>query len=478
MKSKHLIEFFLHPKLRATPDTFWKAKKLIYGLIILGIVGTACFIYAVVCKIEALYIIAFPLMTVPIILYAFKKSGALILFGNLATAFYIIPISFLPLTTGGIYSDDIIWMILAPVIAFTLANLRSGFFWAFYVACGHAYYFYLATNGLLPIEPPLDHWTPAFYYFSITGIFLCILMLIAASRFGMNKLIEQLLVKQNQLNKKTKELEVKTNKLRAVEKTLRHSNHELEQFAYVVSHDLKAPLRGINSFSTLLDRHLRRSYNLDDSSIEYLDFIKAGTVNMNQLIEDIMNYSRAGNKKDGQDSTVEMEVIQSLINHNLRQQMDETNAEIHWQNIPKIIDLSKVQMLQLMQNLISNAIKYRKPEIPPVIIVNVDEQVTCWKFSIQDNGTGISEENIQKVFDLFIKLQNTNQEGSGVGLATCKKIVVNNGGEIWLESKVGVGSTFHFTILKNEHKEGGCNEKASEKSTTHSEASVAIHATH
>jgi len=471
MKTKHLIEYFQHPKLKETPDTFWKSKILITGLIILGAIGLCCLAYAVIGGIKELYIIAVPVLSVPFLLLAFRKTGALILFGNITTAVFAIPITPLPLSTGGIYSDDIIWLILAPVMAFTLTNLRSGFFWAFYVASVHAFYFYLSSTDLTPIVAPLAHWSPAFYYFSVTGLLMCILLLLAASRFGMNKLIEQLMIKQNQLNKKTTELEDKTMRLRAVEKTLRHSNHELEQFAYVVSHDLKAPLRGINSFSTLLDRHLKKTYELDEASQEYLDFIKAGTVNMNQLIEDIMNYSRAGTNKGGQENKVEMEVIQSLIGHNLRQQMMETDAEIHWQNIPTSVDLSKVQMLQLMQNLISNAIKYRKPNIPPVVIVNADEQETCWKFTIQDNGTGISEENIQKVFDLFIKLQGTNQEGSGVGLATCKKIVVNNGGEIWLESKVDVGSTFHFTILKSEYQELAINEKASEKSVTTPEAS-------
>ncbi len=477
MKSNNLIAYFLHPKLKESPDSFWKANILISGLLILMLVGIICVIYAVFNRIEELYVISIPTLLVPVLLCAFKKTGALIHFGNLATAIYAFSITPLPWKTGGIYSDDIVWMILAPVIAFTLTNLRSGFFWAIYVAAVQGIYFYLTNTQIIVVDAPFDHWSPVFYYFSITGLFVCILLLLSASRHGMNKLIEQLMIKQRQLNNKTDELEEKTSMLRDVEKTLRHSNHELEQFAYVVSHDLKAPLRGINSFSTLLDRHLRKNDDLDDISREYLDFIKAGTVNMNQLIEDIMNYSRAGSVKDGQESEVKMEVIQSLIEHNLRQQLQETNGKIHWQNIPESVDLTKVHMLQLMQNLISNAIKYRKPEIPPVIIVNCDEQETCWKFSIQDNGTGISEANIQKVFDLFIKLQGTNQEGSGVGLATCKKIVVNNCGEIWLESKVGVGSTFHFTILKNEYKLIGVTKKASEKSETNPEASSLITAT-
>jgi len=433
MKTNYLIEYFLHPKLKESPDTFWKAKIMISGLMLLALVGSFLLMYAAIEEIEELYVIIIPIICVPFLLMAFKKTGALVLFGNITTAVYAFSISPLPSTTGLIYSDDIIWLILAPIMAFTLTNLRSGFFWTMFVASVHCFYFYQSFNTSEQIAP-LDHWTPAFYYLSITG------------------------------------LEHKTNQLRNVEKTLRHSNHELEQFAYVVSHDLKAPLRGINSFSTLLDRHLAKKYDLDNTTQEYLQFIKDGTVNMNQLIEDIMNYSKAGSNKEGQEESVDMEIIQTLIDHNLRHQMIETNTQLFWKNIPKTVDLPKVQMLQLVQNLISNAIKYRKPDVAPIITVTGFEQEICWKFTIEDNGTGISKENIQKVFDLFIKLQGTNQEGSGVGLATCKKIVVHNGGEMWLESQLGVGSTFHFTILKNKYKLENNKEKASEKSIALTEA--------
>ena len=447
------IEYFVHPKLRVSPDSFWKAKILIGAHFLLAVVGFFLSAFTVINGVSQAAFIWVPICLIPVCLLSFKKSGNLIFYGNLATAIYAFYMTPLPYFTGGIYSDDIIWLLVAPMMAFTLTNLRSGFFWTAYVLIVQGIYFYLEAGIDVPIAERIEHWTPEYYYLSIAFFFFITLMTIAASKFGVMQIIEQLIEQKALLNKKTRELEKKTEQLRMVEKTLRSSNEELEQFAYVVSHDLKAPLRSINSFSNLLQKNLGRKYELDEASLEYLDFIKMGTVNMNQLIEDIMTYSRASSVKDEKDTSVKMEELKILIEHNLRQSIDDTNAELVWQNIPETIDMAKVQMLQLLQNLISNAIKYRKDNIPPLVIISVKDEPTFWKFSIQDNGTGISEENLKKVFDLFIKLPGTNQEGSGIGLATCKKIVSNCGGEIWLDSKLNVGSTFHFSIPKKRFAE-------------------------
>ena len=333
-------------------------------------------------------------------------------------------------------------------MSITLTNFRSGIFWSIYVLVVQGAYYYLELHSNIPIIDQIGHWTPTFYYLSITGLFLGILFLLGSAKFGINKLIEQLMIKQRQLNNRTKQLELKTKQLKKVEKTLLHSNKELEQFAYVVSHDLKAPLRSVNSFSTLLNKHLSREYELDETSLEYLDFIKSGTINMTQLIEDIMTYSRAGVSENDRDAKVDMSYIETLIMHNLKQLIDDTDAQIIWKDVPKEINIPKVQMLQLTQNLISNAIKYRNKAVTPIVTIAVQDSGENWLFSVKDNGTGISLENQKKVFDLFIKLPGTNQEGSGIGLATCKKIVLNNGGKLWLESEPGVGSTFLFTIPK------------------------------
>jgi len=235
--------------------------------------------------------------------------------------------------------------------------------------------------------------------------------------------------------------------LKEIVKELRHSNEELQQFAYVVSHDLQEPLRTISSFTQLIERRYKNK--LDSDADEFIEYIVVAAKRMQTLINDLLNYSRVATKK-GFELTDMGDVLKSALN-NLNTAIYENNAEITYENLPKIM-AEPGQMIQLFQNLIGNAIKFRKPEVPPKINIKVckDKNKEEYIFSIHDNGIGMEQQYAERIFTIFQRLHTKEEyEGTGIGLAISKKVVELHGGRIWVESKPGRGSTFYFTVPAN-----------------------------
>jgi len=228
-------------------------------------------------------------------------------------------------------------------------------------------------------------------------------------------------------------------------KELAVSNAELEQFAFVASHDLQEPLRMITSFLAQLER----KYNdvLDAKGKQYIHFATDGAKRMRQIILDLLDFSRIGRVETER----ELVDIEDLLTSEIRffnRKMKDVNAAVKWDNMP-VITASKGPMQQLFHNLIGNGLKYQPKGNTPEVTISTGETETHWTFSVQDNGIGINPEYSEKVFNIFQRLHNRDEfEGTGVGLAICKKVVEEHGGEIWVESEEGVGSTFHFTIQK------------------------------
>jgi PAS domain S-box-containing protein len=225
---------------------------------------------------------------------------------------------------------------------------------------------------------------------------------------------------------------------------LERSNKELEQFAYVASHDLQEPLRMVASYTQLLAQ--RYQGKLDDRARKYINYAVDGAVRMQLLINDLLTYSRIGTKGKPLELTDAHTVLGEAIN-NLKMNIDEARATIINDELPEVrVDAS--QLVQLFQNLIINAVKFRGEKRPHVHISARDEGRE-WLFSVRDNGIGIDQRYADKLFVIFQRL-HTKEEypGSGIGLAICKKIVGRHGGRIWFESVLGKGTTFYFTIPK------------------------------
>lgn len=225
--------------------------------------------------------------------------------------------------------------------------------------------------------------------------------------------------------------------------SIKQSNSELEQFAYVASHDLQEPLRMVTSFLSQLEK--KYGNTLDDKAKEYIYYAVDGAKRMRQIILDLLEYSRVGKSNDRLSSINLNEIINEIkILHN--KQIEELNAEIIYEDLPVIVGY-KTPIRQLFQNIISNGLKYHKIDIKPIINIRVKKSIKEWEFIISDNGIGIEEQYFSKIFEIFQRLHNKDEySGTGIGLAITRKIIENLGGKIWLTSEYGVGSSFHFTI--------------------------------
>jgi PAS domain S-box-containing protein len=224
---------------------------------------------------------------------------------------------------------------------------------------------------------------------------------------------------------------------------LKISNAELEQFAYVASHDLQEPLRMITSFMTKLED--RYASQLDERARRYIDFAVDGASRMRQNILGLLQYSRVG-KGDAMPEKIDLNEVMEEVCLLHQNDILESGAEIKVDPLP-VVHNYLAPVVQLFNNLVSNALKYRKPDVPPLIQVSAKQEGEYWQIAIRDNGIGIDKEYLQKVFVIFQRLVPKEQyDGTGIGLAVVKKIVENLGGKVWVESTPGEGSTFYFTI--------------------------------
>ncbi len=224
---------------------------------------------------------------------------------------------------------------------------------------------------------------------------------------------------------------------------LEESNVELEQFAYMASHDLKEPIRMIDGFMKLLEKNY--GDRLDDTARKYVHFAADGAKRMNQLVDDLLLYSRA-TRQSGEPEDVELQEIMEEISKNYQPQLDKGSMDLHWHDLPQV-RLPKAAIRTVLINLVSNAIKYQAPGGKPQVMVKADRVPGFWRISVVDNGIGIKSDFFDKIFIIFKRLHGKGEyEGSGIGLATCKRLVEKWGGRISVSSVEGEGSSFSFTI--------------------------------
>jgi|GEM_PF-1900503 signal transduction histidine kinase len=232
--------------------------------------------------------------------------------------------------------------------------------------------------------------------------------------------------------------------MKATNLKLEQSNKELEQFAYVASHDLQEPLRMVSSFTQLLSKKYKGQ--LSEEADSYINFAVNGASRMQILINDLLEYSRVTRKGKPLELTESSTAVNQAI-LNLKRKIEDGQVVVNYSDLPKVL-ADETQLTRLIQNLIDNAIKYKSDEIPQIDI-KAEETDNEWKFSVSDNGIGIDMEYREKIFEIFERLHSISKyPGTGIGLSICKKIVERHGGKIWIENNKTKGVTFYFTLNK------------------------------
>lgn len=239
------------------------------------------------------------------------------------------------------------------------------------------------------------------------------------------------------------ELKAKQVELEARAEALARSNADLEQFAYVASHDLQEPLRMVSSFTQLLAR--RYKGRLDEDADEFIRYASQGAETMQAMIRDLLAYARLSASAPSP-RPVALDTALDAALANLRAALEEVKPELRREALPTVLG-EPGQLTQLFQNLLGNALKFRVPHRPPEISIGARREGDCWHCWVQDNGIGLDARHAEQIFTIFQRLHGREEfPGSGIGLAFCKRIVERHGGRIWVESTRGLGATFHFTL--------------------------------
>jgi len=255
-----------------------------------------------------------------------------------------------------------------------------------------------------------------------------------------NEIVTVAIIENIEKKKKTEDA------LEQKNKELTQINQELEHFAYVASHDLQEPLRTITSFIQILDK--RYIHKLDEDAQQFMGFVVEGAKRMQTLIHDLLEYSRINRFNTGYEK-IDLNEIFNTINRVLKDKIESHDALVLSENLPTVYG-NRLQLTQVFQNLVDNAIKFKAKKRKPEIIISVNDLGDKWELIFKDNGIGISQEYFQRIFVIFQRLHTHDEyTGTGIGLAICKKIIERHGGEIWVDSKPGKGTAFHLSIAKN-----------------------------
>ncbi|WP_179008585.1 sensor histidine kinase [Winogradskyella forsetii] len=329
----------------------------------------------------------------------------------------------------------LVYFLAACIYSIIIFDNKYAYWWSHIVLFisilfGFAIYFELMDFSHNVDMVSVNEWAAV----SSNLVFLCYLS---------SALIPQIFIGIENYNNEQKRLKTELEKNKTA---LEAKNKEFEQYAYVASHDLQEPLRMVSSFMNKLST--KYGDQLDDRAKMYMEYAENGAVQMKQIILDLLDFYRA----DKPSEQIELVDLNELLKNYLelrKETISDTSAKINYTTLPKI-ETIKPLITQVFYNILDNALKYTNKDTSPLINIIAYEQDTHWKFSVSDNGIGIDPQFFDKIFQLFQRLHNRNEyHGTGIGLSLVKRSIEFMGGKIWLESKLGVGSTFYFTIQKN-----------------------------
>lgn len=388
----------------------------------------------------------------------FRLTHSLILTGNLFIACLFLVYASMAFKSGGIFSEDVHGIHSIALISFVVLGRKGGIIWSIPCLIWIIIIAYISNQNIAYYSVQRVQFEPAYY---IIVSVVNVLLVVGGFYFLLTqyqKLTNKLRSKRNDLEHNIEAYKVQTKLLEKTQIALQKSNTELERYAYAASHDLKQPLRNIASFSNLLERKLHQDYSEDKDLNEYLEIIQSSTTNMNKLVEGLLSYARI--KKEEVDERIlsDLNIIKEKVLSDLRSQIEENKVEIIHDALPKL-NVIPILLQQLFQNLISNAIKFRKQGQKIILQIKAHEKENEWVFEFKDNGIGIEKEQLKNIFKPFRRLHsNSNIPGTGIGLASCEKIINIHNGKIYATSELGVGSSFIFTLPKQHNPDEGLSQ--------------------
>jgi signal transduction histidine kinase len=441
-KKYKLFSYFLHPSFRKSLIRNRKATILVFAHYF-----TIFALFSLLLLSETIEKVALipAYCAVPLIIIAlfyFKKKGGITVSGNILSVVWFGTLLPILLNTGGINSCFMPWLYSIILVMVLVENYIWATIW-FAVASVTCVAIYVAGRFYPTINVNIGNETDAVISYFLVGLFMFLNMII----FERNQVfvIRILRRKNEELKTQKKALAKNMAELKKVQQQLTESNQELQIFAFAASHDLKEPLRMITMYTQLTERSLKNA--LDEKTKSYMGFVTDGVKRMQLLLDNLLSYSLLGKSRQD-DIPINLNEKLKKVMQNLTVAIQECDAKVVCCELPTLT-VSPTEMTQLFQNIIANALKFRKSDTKPFIEVCSKEEEKEFVFSISDNGIGIKTEDQERVFLLFTRL-NTREhyEGTGIGLATCKKILNKINGRIWVTSTEGVGTTFHFTIPK------------------------------
>jgi signal transduction histidine kinase len=436
------LTYFLHPSFHHSVIRHRKATILIFTHIFVIIALISLLLLSK--TIDKVALIP-ALCGVPLIigsLFFFKNKGHINLSGNILTVIWYAVLIPILIKTGGLNSSFIPWLYSIILMMVLVESYIWSTFW-FVVASISCLCLYVGGRFYPPMNISNCSDTDTLISYLTVGFFMFTnLALFESHQVFVIKILKE---KNEELKAQKQAIAEHATELEKIQKQLTESNQELQIFAYAASHDLKEPLRMITMYTQLMERKLNSM--LDGDTSEYMFFITDGVKRMQKLLDNLLEYSLLGkNTKDI--AAVNLNEKMKIVTQNLTVLIKESEAIVTYTNLPTVF-ASATEMNQLFQNLIANALKFRKPDIQPIVDIACLENPNEYLFAINDNGIGIKNEDQERVFNLFTRLHShTQYEGTGIGLATCKKILNNLNGKIWVSSTEGVGTTFYFTIPK------------------------------